>query len=321
MHNIATLHTHACLPSPQECERLGIKGSAVMQELRQLCSELPDLLRAAAQATHDPRIAAATEHYAAWTAFAHASSQSANIATSSSSTGTTSAAAKEVLLPTLAEVREGRTAPPVQATSGRSNANSAAAVAIDWDLGGFGDSFADTVAGPVAVNWDIDVGTSGAAAATAGTADGIDWDFDLSVVHADEDVTTPHAAPEASGPGTAAAEGIDWGIDLTETGTAAAAAATMIDWDVVAEDEAVPQEQQGDPGVSTSGTDTDITNNAAAGASGASPSEPDAVAALRLERDADYRARLLDDLHELRAFLATVRVQLYSGGWSDQTFV
>ncbi|KAI8466248.1 MAG: hypothetical protein J3K34DRAFT_460987 [Monoraphidium minutum] len=185
------------------------------------------------------------------------------------------AAAAPALLPTLTEVRDGTTAPP----AARGGGGGAAAPAA----GG----------GGIEIDWDAALSGGGGdtAAASGGEAEGgggggIDWDLDLSELAA---AAAAGGGDDARG-GSGEAEGgggpaISWDIELTEAaaedGGAAAAPAPAAAPAAAAEDED------------------------AAGAE---------AAALRLGADAEYRASLLDDLQELRAFLRQRAAELGGGG-------
>ena len=61
----------------QECNDLGIKGKNISQELAQLQQQLPGLFQEALADISSPAITAAMEHYAAFTAYAHAPASAA----------------------------------------------------------------------------------------------------------------------------------------------------------------------------------------------------------------------------------------------------
>lgn len=98
--------------------------------------------------------------------------------------------------------------------------------------------------------------------------------------------------------------------DAGAGGDGGGSAAIEINWDIdvsAAGAEAAESQQQ-------AGGDASSLTGAAAGKRSAASAAlgPDERAALRLERDADYRALLLDDLQELRAFLLVRRGDMAS---------
>ena len=135
------------------------------------------------------------------------------------------------------------------------------------------------------ISWDIDL-TSGNAETTS-TPAGIDWGIDLSS-------TAMVGAGDDAGGTTAA---IDWGIDMSDTGTTEAATAVGINWDILSSPS---------PGPEHAGDEAAAATSKVLGVPSSVPEGQEAVL-LRLERDADFRGRLLDDLQELRAFLVQVR--------------
>lgn len=204
--------------------------------------------------------------------------------------------ASEPLLPTLTEVREGRTAPPDPAllsTGSKASDFASAAPAISWDLGALDTSNKDNndaaASAPIEISWGLDAADisepSGAAAAAAGAGGGISWDVEVEP-----------AADQGSGD---AGGGISWDIDVSSANDAAASG---VNWDIGMEE------------TGTSSAPIDIKWDIDVGAEAESESEAALVAAsseevtvLRLERDAEYRGLLTDDLMELKAFLTQVR--------------
>ena len=117
----------------------------------------------------------------------------------------------------------------------------------------------------------------------AAPAAGISWDIGSVVQTGD------------GGPAEATA-GIDWAIDLSDTGTAGAESAppaVTIDWDIGGLSASAP------PEVAPEGIST-------ASKGGSHRVEGRTAVVLRVERDADFRSRLTEDLQELRAFLLQV---------------
>ncbi|PNH00245.1 F-box/LRR-repeat protein 2, partial [Tetrabaena socialis] len=267
-----------------ECKKLGVQGACVRQELRSLASELPGMLRAVVDSLHDPRLQAAADYYAAFTRFAHtprapkpAASAAAPASTSAPEGASVSPCLEPTsMLPTLFEIRARRTQPPpppATADEGAAPGGGGAVVDIDWDLD-LGAAEAD--GGAEAAGADGGAGPSGGA--DGGGGGGIDWDIDMA---------------EA---GTSGGGGADGG----------GGGAVTIDWDIELDGAGADNNRAGAP-ASASGAASDAAAAAADGAAAAAavpPTDPDDVAAARLERDADYRSRLLDDLLELRAFLA-----------------
>lgn len=80
----------------QECSKFGIAGRSVRSELQALRRQLPPLFEAAVAALRQPPVQQAADYYAAFIEFAH---------------GREAAVAGGRLLPTLAEVVAGATAP------------------------------------------------------------------------------------------------------------------------------------------------------------------------------------------------------------------
>ncbi|GBF99758.1 hypothetical protein Rsub_12533 [Raphidocelis subcapitata] len=191
----------------QESARLGIAGASVRAELAQLGASLPAAFEAILPQLRGEGLGAAIDYYRHFVAYAAA-------AASGEPQAAVDAAPEDLpdVLPTLAEVREGRTAPPPERSGGAAEAAAAAApaVEIDWDAALTGGDDAAGAADP------------GAA------ADAIDWDLDLSdlvVAGGGEDTGAEPLAAEASGGGEGDAPAISWDIELTEAAAAEAEAA------------------------------------------------------------------------------------------------
>ncbi|KAG1671710.1 hypothetical protein FOA52_007502 [Chlamydomonas sp. UWO 241] len=271
-----------------ECGALGVDRANVRGGLRSLALELPSHLGKVVDAVQAPQLGDAVAYYRAFSSYAH---------------GTPG---DEPVLETLAEVREERTAPPSADGAGpmQEEPEAAAALEVNWDLdmdlGGGGD---DAPAAPAGIDWDLDLGAGGTEGDAPAAPAGIDWDLDLSaVVVAPEGEGEGAASSAAAGPdggetscAGAAAVDIDWGIDMA--GDADTVPALDIDWDVGAVEVEV--------GSSGGGADQP---SSAAGARGR------AAVLARLERDADYRSRLVDDLQELRSFLFQRKAELAHPG-------
>ncbi|GIM06415.1 hypothetical protein Vretimale_10743 [Volvox reticuliferus] len=275
----------------EECKKLGIQGVSVRQELRRLADELPGMLRSMVESLHAPRLQSASEYYAAFTRFAHAPrGQRATAAEADL------ALEPSKMLPILFEIRERRTEPPLALGDASAAATSQTTAGgdggINWDLSPHGDGKA---AAGTTVDIDWDVGPGGEEAAAAGDAGGggeINWDIDF------QDAAAGTAATDSAGAGADAAVvapvTIDWDIEVDAVGADAAADA-----------------ENNLAGVSISGGDAGPSALAAAAGK---LTDPDNIAAARLERDGEYRARLMDDLLELRAFLAQRKAELSGNG-------
>jgi len=265
-----------------ECERLGVDPTDVRGSLRGLAKELPQNLEKVADAVQTDKLGEAVAYYKAFSRYAH---------------GTPDA---EEMLPTLAEVREERTAPPANSASASGNGGEAAAPAlnIDWgiDLGTGGVDGGSGGDAPAGIDWDMDLGGGGGAGGSAADgADGgdgataeISWDIDLSAAAADAAAASEQPVASASASGSSKAVEVEWGIDLAGEGADVAAPALDIDWDIGAG--------------SAGATDAAAQPASDSGAAAASTTGRGALLA-RLECDSDYRAHLLDNLQELRAFL------------------
>jgi hypothetical protein len=248
-----------------ECEGLGV-GAACdagggAAELRQglagLAAELPALMGSALEAAAAPEVGAAAEYYAAFTATLQQGGG-----------GGGGGAAPAELLPTLAEVRAGRTQAPEEGAAEEEGA-AGEAPQVDWDLGGGGGGGGGGEEGN-GMSWDLDAPADGGGGEIA-------WDV----------VEAPEEEGEAAEPSGAPA--VSWDIDVSGAGEAAAAAG-----DAASGTPAPP------PRAAQSGRE------AAAAALRAAP-----PAVRRLAADAGYRSRLLDDLHELKAFLRQRRAELH----------
>jgi hypothetical protein len=298
----------------QECEQLGIAGTAaVQQELKQLSSQLPSLMEQVVQDLRSPKLQSVINYYQHFTQYAHGTAADKAAAAPQQQ----QAAPQDLpdVLHVLTEVREGTTAPYKGSTSAdvANNAAAASSPAIDWGLGG-ADAAADASAG---VDWGIS--TTDTAAADAGEAGGISWDLG--------DLTAAAGGTDAAGESSGAA-GISWdvAVEAEAEGPAgasdAAAAGPSLNWDIDLSGIDMEDSGQGaavtgggggiDWGIDDSSAATGVQPGAAAG-SGASA---DASAA-RLQLDSEYRSQLLDDLQELRAFLLSRKAGL-TGSSSSQ---
>lgn len=299
----------------QECEQLGITGTAaVQQELTRLTDKLPALFDQMVEELRSPKLQQVVNYYQHFTQYAH--SADADKAASAPQQQQQQDQLPAVL-PILTEVREARTAPWKGSTAdAANNAAAAAAPMIDW---GMGDDSAGAAGDAGGVDWGISAADTSAAAGGGGADGGISWDLgDLSAAAAGEGDAAGGAGgiswevavePEAEGTADAAAASggpsLNWdidmsGIDMEESGQGAAAgtAAGGIDWGI-------------DSDAAAAGAAEASSTTAAAGSS-----STDASAA-RLQHDSDYRSQLLDDLQELRAFLLSRKAGL-TGSSSSQ---
>ena len=183
---------------------------------------------------------------------------------------------------------------------------------IDWgiDLGGGGGGDAEVAPPAGGINWDFgaDLMAEGDSAAAPPPAGGIDWDLGaLLSAEGGEASSSPAAEAVAEAGGISwdigsalgagggdgladgASVGIDWAIDLSGAG-AAETPAIAIDWDIGTAPTAAPL-------LSPPTGGGDRCEGTVVGR---------AAVVLRVERDADYRSRLTEDLQELRAFLMQV---------------
>ena len=178
---------------------------------------------------------------------------------------------------------------------------------IDWgiDLG----AEAEAAAPSGGINWDFGGAAAEGPAATAAAA-GIDWELGAMADSSAQGVGISwDIGGQEGGGSTAEAPAVDWGIDVgggASAGAAAGDAGPAIDWGIDMSD-------IGASGATAAGINWDLSDVVSVPEPVASPSssggaiEGPAAVLLRLERDADYRAALLDDLQELRAFLLQVR--------------
>jgi hypothetical protein len=307
----------------QECEKLGIPGSAVGQELQQLGKQLPSMFEQLVEQLRSSELQETISYYQHFTSYAHGSD--AGKALSSNGTGRIDSEAKQQqqqaelphVLPVLVEIREQRTTPSASNAGPDANAthiNAVSAASIDW--GDFGDAANNSTAtaAPGGINWGLEVSeASEQSAAAAAAAGGISWDLgDLNMsAGADAaaaagggiswDVVLDPPADDAAAAAAAAAAGdatgtgaqmVDWDIDMSGIGLESAGTATEagsgaagLDW-----------------GIEGESASADVTSNPAAAAAAGGSCD---ASASRLQHDPDYRSQLLDDLQELRAFLVS----------------
>ena len=277
---------------PQECRQLGIDSSNIRAGLLGLTAELPALAGAAVEALQADGITRGIDYYAALVGSQQQGSEAG------------AAAAADAVLPTLREVREGRTAPPaaepsaavIEAAEAGAAAGGSGALEVDWDLGaaleavGGGEEDGSGGGGALAggISWDLDATELAAAETGPGAAPGvISWDVEVEVAAEGEGEGGSSEAGASSAPVE-----ISWDIELSGVG-----------------EDTTASEQPGAGAASGSGTAAAGAAAAAEAVAAAEAEEPAAVR--RLVADAAYRAQLLDDLHELRAFLMQVHPLLY----------
>lgn len=173
----------------QECSKLNITGASVRSELGQLVRDLPYLFKQVVEQLKGGDMAAAVEYYRQFVAYAHASKQQAAAAGSAS-------AGDNGVVPTLREVRDGRTEAPADDIAEDAPSSQAGHAEIDWDIGA--------------------ATSTSAAAATTGKAPedgGINWDFDLPAAGAPGEgpsISWDVAAEAADSSGEQPAMEVDW---------------------------------------------------------------------------------------------------------------
>ena len=180
----------------QECNELGVKGNNIAQELAQLQHQLPGIYAEALTTINDDAITGAMQHYAAFTAYAHAS-----IASDAPQ------ANAEQLLPNLNNIRKLHTAAAsdfgTQAMEGFSS--------TDAHQTSSGEEAQEQSADLVEIDWDVVASTETGAEAPADSSTGVDIDWDVAVELSEPNAE--QAQPDTDAQGT----DIDWDIDMTET--------------------------------------------------------------------------------------------------------
>eukprot|EP00775_Hariotina_reticulata_P008742 gene8742-8922_t len=280
-HAEYTRNAAACASNyKKECEKLGISGAAVGQELQQLGKQLPTMFEQLVEQLRSSKLQETISYYQHFTSYAHGSE--AGKAVSSHGAGRADSAATAA-----AGTGAGGTSidwGDVGEAANNSTASTAAAGGINWGMETF-ETPGPGTAGAAGISWDLgDIDMSaGADAGAAGGSDaagGISWDLAL------EPPADDAAAADAAGAG---GPSLDWDIDTSGIGlesagiaTEASAGAGSIDWGIEAEPASAGP----------------TLNPTAAGGGGSCD-----ASASRLQHDPDYRSQLLDDLQELRAFL------------------
>ncbi|DBB09844.1 TPA: hypothetical protein ACH3X3_001459 [Trebouxia sp. C0006] len=265
----------------QECAELGMKGSNIAKELAQLQQQLPGLFQEALANLSSPVIAAAIDHYAAFTAYAHSATASAAAPEPSTMLPqlhavkdrslSQSSSPDHPISPSAANVRTGET-PGIEKEADEST--SGVHSEIQWDIADVAEEPSAPQQLQEAGNDDDDVGVG---------AD-IDWDVALEP-STQENASDSHGA-DAVSPSEDA--DISWDIDITE---------------------AAEEAENAD-------LDTDASQSAPSGLQAESDAHgqawPESV--LRLSEDSSFRTAFLDDLHELSSFLLQQIQELKSGG-------
>lgn len=306
---------------PQECAKLGITGTSVGHELKQLAQQLPALFEQLVQQLRSSELDQIIHYYQHFTQYAHGDSP--NLA------GQQHQTLQEHQLPNvlhlLTEIREGRTVPVSAASTAAAGDNNVvgtggaaggggADLGIDW--GGLIDTTAaDSSTGGGGVDWSIEAGAAGTAdkhATKAATGAGISWDLGdvlpatgggdgSDAAGISWDVAVEPAADNDDAAAAAAGPSLNWDIDMSGIGvegggdSATNAAAPGINWDLQ---------------LDTAGVKAEEADRTA----GSSSSD---ASASRLQHDSEYRSQLQDDLLELRAFLISRKAELNNSSSSS----
>ncbi|KAL4551677.1 hypothetical protein Ndes2526B_g05947 [Nannochloris sp. 'desiccata'] len=235
--------------------------------LTALTAQLPGLMGTAVESVKAQGVGDACTYYAAF------------INTMLSSDSKSSKSKQELV--TLNEVREGRTEAPKEINLPVGESNSCGG-GIDW-----GVEEANDVA-PGDVQWDIGVEDTDAATGGSGDAGGISWDFEtIAVETGDSGAAGIISDGGGAGGDATGAAGISWDIDISLSGTGEETAVAGGGTDASSSDQTLTAAAVG----------TNDRSNGGIFEINASPEIS------RLIVDGGYRAKLLDDLHELRAFL------------------
>lgn len=300
----------------------------VARELRSLTAQLPDIFDALVVELRLPELEDALQYYQAFTDYAHGNKPELTAANTMAAAGQTSsssssgaqggaappaaAAQQPPVLCVLREVREGTTAPPDAGVlgAGADAVNNAAAAggseagSIDWGLDLL-DSAQGADAGgqtlTTGISWDLGGGDGGGGG-------GISWDVE---VEQQQPAATAAAGGEGAAAGAAAGAlpSLDWDIDVSSLGI------DMQEEGVAGEGGAHASGSVDPTGAASAGHCSGIELSGAGGGGGDGGGSSSAdVAAARLQGDAEYRALLLDDLQELRAFLIARRTGMASSG-------
>ena len=279
-----------------------------------LVARLDSVFDAAVAAARTDAVGEAAEHYARWTEWAHGNLIHPGGGGEKNENTFSPSVAVASLTPHLARLRAmsaaeaealghvSRTASADPDKSVPSSTNDDASLSLDHPAGG--------------IDWDVDVAPTEASAKVEPPAGGVDWDVDVAATEA--------ASAESNG-GDERADlstpvEIDWDVgdvvDVSDadqtsgTGTEATSAPIEIDWDVgdvvVVEDAGAEQKRFDETRREDAGEDgTQSANeNENDERLNASPDDSDSCRLGRALADREFRACVLDDLLELRAFLS-----------------
>ncbi len=281
-----------------------------------LVARLDSVFDAAVAAARTDAVGEAAEHYARWTEWAHGNLIHPGGGGEKNENTFSPSVAVASLTPHLARLRAmsaaeaealGRVSRNASADPDKSvpsSTNDDASLSLDPSAGG--------------IDWDVDVAPTEASAKVEPPAGGVDWDVDVAATEAAS--AESNGGDERADLSTRKVE-IDWDVgnvvDVSDadqtsgTGTEATSAPIEIDWDVgdvvVVEDAGAEQkrfdlstrrEDAGEDGTqSANENENDERLNA-------SPDDSDSCRLGRALADREFRACVLDDLLELRAFLS-----------------
>ena len=298
-------------PFPDETPRDEVAFRGLLDGL---VARLDSVFDAAVAAARTDAVGEAAEHYARWTEWAHGNLIHPGGGGEKNENTFSPSVAVASLTPHLARLRAmsaaeaealGRVSRNASADPDKSvpsSTNDDASLSLDHPAGG--------------IDWDVDVAPTEASAKVEPPAGGVDWDVDVAATEA--------ASAESNG-GDERADlstpvEIDWDVgdvvDVSDadqtsgTGTEATSAPIEIDWDVgdvvVVEDAGAEQkrfdlstrrEDAGEDGTRRANENDDADADA-------SPDDSDSCRLGRALADREFRACVLDDLLELRAFLS-----------------
>ena len=260
-----------------------------------LVAKLDSVFDAAVAAARDDAVGEAAEHYARWTEWAHGERirGGGGVAENSDESLTV-----ESLTPHLARLRSmlpseaaalGRVSPTGASASDVAALPPHSAGGMDRDVDATEPGSARQTPPSIEIDWDLGGAAEEASANAEPPAGGIDWDVDASAVET--------------------AVEIDWDVgDVVEVEAAGAVeTAVEIDWDVgdvVVEDAGADRSPSPADSVSASETRAKASARAEDAEDADDTSRSEAASLGRALADRDFRARVLDDLLELRAFLA-----------------
>ena len=267
-----------------------------------LVARLDSVFDAAVAAARDDAVGDAAEHYARWTEWAHGERirgvSDGDAVTVESLTPYLSRL--RAMSPSEAEALGGGSRDQTRKNADDASTSDAVTVpppstGIDWDVGA-------TDSGPappaVEIDWDLGGAAGEASAKVEPPSGGVDWDVDASAVETaveiDWDVGDVAEVDAAGGSASAAEIAVETAVE--------------IDWDVggvVVEDAGDetpgPSEPVREPDANEAGASAEDATNAV-DETGTRRSVSASLG--RALADREFRARVLDDLLELRAFLA-----------------